>query len=179
MIIFRTHRLQVAALGGAHGLLALNGIVGCFRDISRVRRVFAGMGAAYFVYQAAGFLRTASRKEALILGREGVLDRVGLPPAGFLPWEHIAAVQVLQLPVGPLLRKYVALQLDSTDALEVGRRRSALEPEILRGYAALIPEYAFEDRVEEVVETLNLYIEDAEERAELKSLLHAPGRPAW
>jgi hypothetical protein len=179
MIIFHTHRIQVATLGLLNGLFGLSGVAGAFRDQSRLRKASGALGGLYFLYQGCGFLRLAFRSEALVLGREGILDRVGLPPAGYLPWEHIAAAEVLTLPLGLLVRKYVAIRLDSADPEKGGRTRPAFEPPMLKAYAALIPEYALEERVEEVVETLNLYIEDAEERDELQSLLHAPGKPAW
>jgi hypothetical protein len=179
MIIFRTHRTQLALLGGASAILSLSGLLSLAKKDAGFRRYSGALGASYFLYHAARLARLAWKPEALILGKEGLLDRAGSPPAGFLPWEHITGAEVLTLPVGPVARKFVGIRLDSADPLKGGRSRPMLEPPLLQGYAALVPEYTLEERVEDIVETLNLYIEDAEERDELESLLYAPGKPSW
>jgi hypothetical protein len=179
MILIRTHRLQLAALGGASALLALSGALSVYRETSRLRRMSSGLGASYFAFHALRFARLALSPAALVLGKEGVVDRVGSPPAGFLPWDEIASAEVVVIPLGFLARKFVGIRLVSADPMIGGRSRSAFEPPLFQAYAALVPEYVLEDRVEEVVETLNTYIQDAEERQELQSLLYAPGRIAW
>lgn len=179
MIVFHTHRVQLAVLGGVSGLFALSGLLTARQKDIGFRRYTSLMGSSYFLYHAARLARLAWSPEALILGHEGVLDRAGSPPAGFLPWKHITSAEVLTLPVGPLARKFVGIRLDSADPEKGGRSRPFHEPPLLQGFAALVPEYTLEERVEEIVETLNLYIEDPEEREELGSLLYAPGKPSW
>jgi hypothetical protein len=179
MIIFHTHKVQLAVLGGTSGLFALSGILTSRQKDAGFRRYTSLMGASYFLYHALRMIRMAWSPAALILGKEGILDRVGTPPAGFLPWDHIASVEVLTLPLGPLARKFVAIRLDSADPSKGGRSRPFLEPPLLQGYASLVPEYTLEERVEEIVETIKLYLEDPEEREELESLLYAPGKPNW
>lgn len=179
MIIFSTHRVQLAILGGISGLFGLSGLWTAGRKDAGFRRYTSGLSASYFFYHSLRFLQQAWGNGALVLGKEGLLDRVGAPPAGFLPWDHITSVEVLSIPLGPLVRKFVAIRIDSTDPMKGGRPRPWLEPPLLQGYAALVPEYIMEDRVEEIVETIRLYLEDPEEREELESLLYAPGKPSW
>lgn len=179
MIVIRTHRAQLAAFGGVSALFALSGALTVYRDPSRLRRITSGLGASYFTLHALRFARMALNPAAMVLGKEGVVDRVGSPPAGFLPWEEISAAEVVAIPLGFFVRKFVGIRLNSADPSKGGRSRSVLEPPQFQAYAALVPEYVLEERVEEVVETLNTYIQDEEERLELQSLLYAPGKIDW
>lgn len=179
VIVFHTHRSQLLTLAGLSGLMGVSGLRARSEDLGRVRKVWNLMGCSYFFFHSLRLARLALRPSAVVLGREGILDQVGNPPAGFVPWDLMRKAEVVPIPLGPLIRKFVGIQLEGPEPHTLGRFRSPLEPPLLLDHGVLIPEYVLEDRVEEIVETMNLYIEDPDERGELGSLAGAPGKAVW
>ncbi len=179
VIIFRTHRPQIAAFGTLTGLFGIRGFLQAVKDPSRLRQISGALGGSYFFAQTLYFAKRVFKKEAICLGKEGLMDQVGSPPAGFIPWEKIAKAEVVAVPLGFLVRKFVGIRLQSVDDRTVGRARPTLEPPMLEEFAMLVPEFTLEERVEDVVETINFYLEDQDERDELSSLLLATGSANW
>ena len=179
MIIFRTHRPQIAAFGTVTGLFGVRGLLQAIRDPSRLRQISGALGGSYFFAQTLYFAKRVFHKDAIRLGKEGLMDHVGNPPAGFIPWEKISKAEVVAVPLGLFIRKFVGIRLQSVDDRSVGRARPTLEPPMLEEFAMLVPEFTLEERVEDVVETINFYLEDKDEQAELSSLLLSPESSNW
>lgn len=179
MIVLETHRPQLLTMSAMSTAFGAAGLLVVRKDVSRLRKGWNALCASYFLLHGARLAALAMRPAALILGREGILDKVGSPPAGFLPWDRLLPAETVQVPLGLLIRKFVGVRVAGADGIEEGRWRSPLEPPLLREYALLIPEYTLEERVEEVVDIMNQFIEDASERRALESLSGAPGKALW
>ncbi len=189
MVVFPTHRRQLLTLAAGTGMVGLLGFLSGRRHLTGLRRAWNLMGCGCFAFHAGRLAGLAMRPAALVLGREGILDCAGAPPAGFLPWDLLAPAEAVVLPLGPILRKYVGLRLRGVPGATgvageggeavLGRRRSAFEPPHFSTFAALIPEYVLLDRVEVVVQTVNDYLDDPEEREELGSLAGSPAKALW
>lgn len=179
MIVFRTARTQLGCLTTLMGFFAVKSVTRGLSEDSRVRAGLNFLSGVFYASYAFRFGSRGLRDAGLVVGREGLQDFVGLPPAGFLPWDKIASVEILAFPLGAVVRKYLGVRLASADPREGGRRRSRFEPEQFTTYAILIPEYALEDRVEEVHEMIQIYLEEPSERDHLESLAVAPGKPLW
>lgn len=179
MVTIPVHRLQILAFAGVSAFLGGSMIVTGRAEGGRLRRWFSYASGGYFLASALELAKVAWFKDAVILGKEGLIDRAGTPPAGFIPWSAIAAVETVTVPVGLLARKFVGIRLALPDPTTGGRRRHWLEPPLLSVYGALIPELVLEPRVEEAVDVIRTYFEDQEERAELGSLVEARAGGLW
>jgi len=160
MIVVHTHRPQLLTMAAFSTLFGAVGMFAVGKDASRLRRGWNSICAGYFLLHGARLAGLAMRPAALVLGKEGILDRAGSPPGGFLPWDQLLPAECVQIPLGLLIRKFVGIRLISADGTQGGRWRSPFEPPLLKEFAVLVPEYILEERVEEVVDLLNQLIED-------------------